>query len=282
MSATSRIEATQRVREQPPDAIIIDWEFLGRSGPELVREWSHDPVLMWVPVLLVLSSATGDELSRALDHGAWDFVRAPIEPIELATRVRNAIQVKHYQDAIRKESVQDALTELPNRKAFRERYIGEFKRAVRYSRDLSLIIVDFDDFRGINDRYGHDVGDRVLIGFGRHLHDTLRASDVVARWGADEFAILLPETPLENAAEVIHRIRERNAASIGFPANASERVSFCAGVAGVARGRFQSPEELFKIAEEEVAAAKRAGRDSISAFGIGLIPRNSDRAEEAA
>ena len=162
----------------------------------------------------------------------------------------------------------DALTGLANREVFNRTFRREFERAGRYTRPLSLLVLDADDFKLLNDRHGHRVGDLVLRQIGRIVRDNLRLSDLGARVGGEELAVVLPETPLEGGVCVAERIR---AAIEGFPmamAGDSLVATVSLGVAEL-DGSFACPEDMFEAADQAMYSAKRSGKNRTAAHRPG-------------
>ena len=162
----------------------------------------------------------------------------------------------------------DALTGLANREVFDRTFRREFERARRYTRPLSLLVLDADDFKLVNDRHGHRVGDMVLRQFGRIVRDNLRLSDLGARVGGEEMAVILPETPLEGAVCVAERIR---AAVESFPMALAAEELVATVSAGVAQldGSFSCPDAMFEAADHALYAAKRDGKNRTVAHRVG-------------
>ena len=157
-------------------------------------------------------------------------------------------------------SITDALTGLANRRAFDERLQQETGRARRYDRPLVLALLDLDRFKDVNDQYGHDLGDQVLARIARLLEQGVRAGDVAARWGGEEFALLLPDTDLEAARPVLERVRiaiqneSWNQISTGL--------SLTASIGAAALGEVEdAPRALLRAADQRLYAAKNAGRN---------------------
>ena len=165
-----------------------------------------------------------------------------------------------------RDSVRDALTGLPNRRAFERAFAREIERARRARRGLGLALVDIDHFKAVNDELGHDLGDAVLREVARRLADALRETDLVARWGGEEFVLLLPEVDAgadEGLGLAVERVRERVAA---FPVElGGERppraVTVSIGLANLARG--DQADDLLRRADQALYRAKRGGRNRV-------------------
>ena len=164
---------------------------------------------------------------------------------------------------LRVQSVTDALTGLPNRRAFDERLVLETALAARYPRPLAVVMLDLDRFKDINDRHGHPAGDRVLCAVARVLDRQRRASDLVARHGGEEFAAILPHTDAPAALVWAERVRAAIAAIPGLPAS----VTASLGVAAVEGPAAVTPEALVEASDRALYAAKQAGRNRVCVDG---------------
>lgn len=156
----------------------------------------------------------------------------------------------------------DALTNLPNRRHLIEQLEREFIRARRYRRPLSLIYIDLDGFKSINDRFGHLFGDEILRGVAIAMRAVLRSTDLLARIGGDEFSVLLPETNLEGGRRVANKLRKALTAYSERLDPIIPALSFCAGV-GQLRREDKSIDDLIARADEAQYRAKNAGKDQI-------------------
>ena len=170
--------------------------------------------------------------------------------IENARRFREARQLADL----------DALTGLHNRRFFHETLGREVTRALRYDRRLALIIFDIDDFKAINDRIGHLSGDAVLARVAERAKSVVRASDIACRVGGDEFAVILPETTLEDAEQLYRRLQFAVSSRAASPA---DRIPVSAGVAELAAGH--DPVSFFERADEALYRAKKAGKGQVAA-----------------
>lgn len=167
-----------------------------------------------------------------------------------------------YHQHLRQASVRDPLTQAPNRRYFDDFLEREIERARRYSRPLSLLMVDVDHFKAVNDTHGHRAGDRVLREVVQLISARLRRSEFIARYGGEEFALLAPETPLEGAMTLAHGVRARVEAH-GFAFEGAHiPLTVSVGVAGWAP-QMNAGEDLVQLADERLYEAKRTGRNRV-------------------
>jgi diguanylate cyclase len=163
------------------------------------------------------------------------------------------------------EATLDFLTGVPNRRAFFERLFTLTRESARNQTDLCLLFVDIDHFKNFNDEFGHLLGDEVLKFVGSKTRETIRETDFVARFGGEEFAIIMPRTPVTAAGLVAERIRTRFALSTLKTANTSKNLGMITVSVGVARYRFgEPPEEFVDRADRALYAAKTSGRNRVS------------------
>lgn len=231
------------------------------------------------PVLVIGVEDVGLR-TRLLDLGADDVLPASVGTEELLARLRRRsalfrrVSVPSTRGAEDRVAVVDALTEVHNRRFFLLRLEDEFRRAQRYDNPLALVLVDLDQFRGINESFGHLVGDGVLRAVAQCLLAAVRETDTVARTGGDEFACILPQTHLAGALTVAERIRRDVAALRTGPA-ADVLLTASLGVGSHPAIAVQTAEELIGAADGCLARAKREGRDRVCLAdpGVGVLPR---------
>jgi len=230
--------------------------------------------------VLVVGVEDAQTRTRLLDLGADDVLPASVGTDELLARLRRRAAVfrrvagtmtRGPEDRV---AVVDALTEVHNRRYFMLRLEDEFRRAQRYDNPLALVLVDLDQFRGINESFGHLVGDGVLRAVAQCLVAAVRETDTVARTGGDEFACILPQTHLAGALTVAERIRRDIAALRTGPA-ADLLLTASVGVGSHPAVHVQTPEELIGAADGCLARAKREGRNRVCLAdpGVGAAPR---------
>jgi diguanylate cyclase (GGDEF)-like protein len=160
-------------------------------------------------------------------------------------------------------SLTDSLTSLRNRRAFDQEFASRFEQARRYARPLSLVIIDLDYFKSINDQFGHSAGDGVLRGISQILDHGTRRSDFVARIGGEEFAVLLPETSLFEALHFAEKIRSTIMTATIRTEAATHKVTVSIGVANVPHSVVTTPQSLFDAADQALYRAKARGRNRI-------------------
>lgn len=199
------------------------------------------------------------------DFTPREFDRGRLELLSiLASFAALAIYNVRLHNKTKMMAITDFLTGLYNHRYFQQILTQELDRATRYEKTLSLIILDIDNFKGFNDRFGHAVGDKVLTAIGEIINRSLRKVDFAFRYGGEEFVILLPETPLEYAVLTVERIRERIAdeASTSVPEAYGSRVTVSAGVACYPDNGSRR-EDLFSLMDSYLYKAKSMGKNRV-------------------
>jgi two-component system cell cycle response regulator len=260
---------------QVPDALLIQtplapWEV----GGLLSRVRSGEA---WVDLpLVVMTEEAATSGAKLLDLGADDVVDHGVSLPELLARLRRRTALKRRTDALRVDgqtaerlAMVDPLTEAHNRRYLHLRLEDEFRRAQRYDNPLALVLVDLDQFRGINEAAGHLVGDSVLRAVAHCLRGCIRETDTLARAGGDEFACLLPQTHLAGALTVAERIR-RDVGGLRTGPASELLITASVGVASFPAAHVQTAEELVRSADASLARAKREGRNRVCLSDPGL------------
>jgi two-component system cell cycle response regulator len=203
---------------------------------------------------------------RSLSADDADFAEVVIRAAVAAIRRAQALESTRADNRRLEElATTDALTRLMNRRALLDRLSVEVDRARRFKQQLSLLMVDLDHFKAVNDQYGHLVGDDMLRQMGTLLAGAVRTIDVVARYGGEEFVLILPETSIEGAAVFGERLREK-VDEHPFDLAAAERslhLTCSVGVATFPSPRVASTEDLFARADEALYRAKSGGRNQV-------------------
>jgi diguanylate cyclase (GGDEF)-like protein len=260
-AATGR-EGLRLATEGRFDVALLDIHLPDLSGIEVMRQ-----IVKTTSTIVIL--ITGDESHHshesAVQEGAADFIVKPVRLSELAMRINQAqemralVEVKERLIAeLERLAVRDELTALYNYRHFQGQLRAEVDRALRYHRSLSLVVIDVDHFKLINDTLGHAEGDRALVGIAQTITAKIRATDTAFRYGGEEFSVLLPETPGDQAQAVAERIRQ-GIEEAELVAGRSVTVS-----AGVAELRpTEDADGLLRRADSALYSAKRSGRNRV-------------------
>ena len=269
---TSWSEALRVSRQTPPDLILLDVMMPGIDGFKLARMMkSEAPV--FVPIILLTALDDIESKRRAMAAGADDFLTKPVTPLELEIRMSSMLRIKELTDQIQaanqmlaEMAVTDPLTSLVNRRSLDEHLEREWARSQRYGNSFSVLMLDVDFFKKVNDNHGHAVGDQVLRLVSETIKQVVRQTDVVGRYGGEEFMVLAPETSSRNAKILADRIRVRIAgASLDHRDLPGITVSL--GVSSTDRRDIPSVTELVALADAALYAAKHAGRDRVVLAG---------------
>ena len=265
-SATDGASALRMVQENPvPDIILLDVKMPDMDGYEVCRRLKKSEETRDIPVIFITASESQEDEAYGLELGAADYIVKPINATIVQARVRNHIALQQARSdlAIKNKeleqiAVRDALTGLYNRRKLDEVFAEEVFRAERYHRALSVVMMDIDHFKRVNDTHGHSVGDDVLIAMARTLLGSLRSSDAIGRWGGEEFLLISPETDLETTVQLADRLR-RTCESIDFPTVGTITLSM--GVATHHSG--DDVKEILLRADSALYRAKHAGRNRV-------------------
>jgi diguanylate cyclase (GGDEF)-like protein len=251
---------------QTPDAprlAILDWMMPGLDGPEVCRRArAHRP---GVPMYLILvtSREARRDVVAGLDAGADDYVVKPPDPEELRSRLKAGIRVLALEHHFERVAMVDSLTELPNRRSLDDTFSRQLTRSLREQQPVSLLMVDVDHFKTLNDTHGHPVGDEVLKRLARILRRQVRPQDLVARYGGEEFALMLPNTDIDAAVSIGDRLR--TAICNSETEDISRHLPTAAVSIGVACARSSiSLSELISQADAALYRAKQSGRNRVS------------------
>ena len=265
-------EALLRIAEGGGDLVVISLALDGFDALRLCSQLRAIDATRSLPLLLVATEGEQATVMRGLDLGVNDYLMRPLDPSELQARVRTQIRRKRLNDALResventmKMAVTDALTGLGNRRQFDRLAASMVRRSQADGAPVTLVMMDIDRFKPINDTHGHPAGDEVLRDFARRLARGVRPQDNAFRVGGEEFAILMPSTDRDTAYAVAERLR-RDIAAHPFLIEGGRtqlNVTTSAGIATLEPGG--SAQDLMAQADAALYLAKRSGRDRVVA-----------------
>lgn len=272
--ATSGEKALEIARSSnPPDLILLDIIMPFKNGYEVCKELKADSSTQNIPVIFITAMDEEKDETRGLALGAVDYITKPFSlPIVIA-RLKTHLELKHHRDILENLSSIDGLTGLPNRRRLDEVLHLEWKRAVRKSIPISLVMVDIDHFKLYNDNLGHLAGDDCLKQVAHILSaSTQRPTDFSSRFGGEEFLLILPDTDLEGALYIAESFRKKlkNAKIPHQFSPISDLVTCSMGVATTTPLVQDNPESLIQAADQTLYQSKDRGRNCIST--IQLVP----------
>lgn len=268
--ASSVAEALSIIDNEPLDMAVIDIIMPGADGTEICRHLRQVSQNADAYVIFLSARRAPEERVAGLDLGADDYIAKPFELSELAARIRAGRRVIDARNELKARNrilaelaVTDELTRLYNRRFFDQSLGVEFERGRRYERALTLLLADIDHFKRINDSFGHPAGDVVLANVAQEIAGGIRKSDTAARFGGEEFAILLPEIQGAPGLAVAEKIRVRIAESTVEAEGNQLNVTVSIGVASFDGFNRTSPADLLRAADRAMYAAKNGGRNRV-------------------
>lgn len=247
------------------DVLVVDLAATTHDPLRLISQLRSGQATRLKPILALAEAGDETKAARALELGANDYVPRPIDRNELAARLRTQLRRSRYDEGLRRSlqqtielAVTDPLTGLHNRR-FLDIHLD---RAANAEGTFSVALLDIDHFKRINDGFGHDAGDRVLIEFARRLRGAIRASDLACRYGGEEFAVLMAGADAETAFGVAERIRNAVSEALFSIGGEALTVTVSAGLALSRGGETRSA--ILKRADAALYEAKRAGRNRVA------------------
>lgn len=262
-TATDGDEALIAIESYQPDLVITDVMMPRINGYELAQRIRANPITKFIPVIMQTAAGRrSEDLRRANEVGALGYITDPTDLDLLLARTRTLLEFKAYLDVCEEAALTDHLTGLANRRRFERQLEREVARMERYGHPFSLLMIDIDSFKDLNDSFGHDAGDEAIRRLSKVLREGTRGIDLAARIGGEEFAVLLVETTKERGFEVAERLRLA-IKDLEFPKARHITASF--GVAECPTDA-QTAADVWKAADVALYEAKKTGRDRVVAM----------------
>lgn len=268
-------QAVEVARAEIPDLVLLDIMLPIMNGFETLRELKETETTRHIPVIFLSARDEADDKVNGLALGANDYIGKPFDTGELLARIEVAMRLKRDRDQLiataeearinaeqaQERAMTDALTGLLNRFGLQRVLAREHAEARRYARPLSCLMIDVDNFKTINDSFGHNAGDEALQQIAAILTDAVRRSDMVCRFGGEEFLVLLPETDLEGAHALAEKIRETAAERVFGFRDATFSLTVSVGVTTLCHD--ESGNDMTARADVCLYHAKERGRNRV-------------------
>ena len=257
-------------QDDAPRLAILDWMMPGMDGTFICRGVRKLNLQPYIYLILLTARDYKEDVVKGLEAGADEYLTKPFDPYELKARLRSGARIVELQDsliqareALREQAMHDPLTHILNRRATLDFLTSELIRAVREHNPLSVMMVDIDLFKSVNDKYGHLAGDEVLCEVARRLRISVRTSDLVGRFGGEEFLVVAPACCTAGGMIQAERLRDVVCSQPIIIKDRSVTVTISVGVATTLDPRRHEMEGLLTAADEALYRAKAAGRNRV-------------------
>jgi diguanylate cyclase (GGDEF)-like protein len=263
ITAANGLDALSKLNEHQVNIALSDIMMPKMDGFELINKIRSNPTLQHIYMILITARIQEGDRVRGLDLGADDYITKPFSFSELLARVRVGSRVVQYQQHLEYQTQIDSLTGLFNRRAFERKITDEFERAKRYGHALSVLILDIDNFKQINDTYGHHGGDKALVKISETLREKTRRSDFPSRYGGEEFVLILPESDQESALQAATKIHEEiRSCTFGTPEKPF-LLTVSIGLSSTSLKAYSDWRQMIEDADGALYHAKNTGKDKI-------------------
>lgn len=259
----SGARAIDLAKEHRPDLILLDVIMPEMTGFDAIKILKESEITNNIPVIFITGLTDAKDEEMGLSLGAVDYIAKPFNKSIVKARVSTHLKIVEQMRTIEQLSLVDPLTRVSNRRGFENRLRAEWGSAIREQKPISILMMDIDKFKTYNDTYGHQQGDTALKSFAQASATSLsRSTDFIARWGGEEFIILLPNTNREGAAEVAERVRKNVEDTVILTENASvTKITVSIGINIMLPATGDTIENFIEAADQALYKAKESGRN---------------------
>lgn len=248
-------------KESKPDAILLDIMMPGIDGFEVCRLLKEEPETKDIPVIMVTAKTEGEDLNKAFELGAFDYIKKPIDEVEVIARLKSALKYRSQQKNLEEMAMKDGLTGLYNHKLIIELFNKECDKASRREESMAFVMLDIDFFKNVNDTFGHGAGDDVLKELADILENNIREGDIVGRYGGEEFCIVIPNTTENEVYKICERIRKAVEEHIFKTDEADIEITISIGACIKHPDNTLDCKEVITTADKALYIAKNSGRN---------------------
>ena len=262
-STNSGLEVVEMAYKINPEVILLDIVMPDLDGFEVCKLLKTQFEIKDIPIIMITSKSDSSDVKKALELGAFDYIRKPLDNVEVIARIQSALRFKHHQDKLKEMAMKDGLTGLYNHALLIDIFQKEFSRQERNKKSISFMMMDIDHFKKVNDTYGHLSGDLVLKNISEVITKSLRSCDVSGRYGGEEFSVILTDMKREGVLQLCERVRQ-NIESHEFNIGRE-----CIKITVSIGAYYKSPEdvitasEMIKKADEAMYRVKGNGRNKV-------------------
>jgi len=202
------------INEHNPDLILLDIIMPNTNGIDICKKIRANIETKNIPIIFITSVDNDNRINDAFEAGGNDYVLKPFRPKELLSRIKTQLRIYQIQEELKELASIDYMTKLYNRRYFEKISSHSFDLVKRQKQKMCLLMIDIDNFKNINDKYGHPIGDMVIINLANKLLKLQRKSDISSRFGGEEFVVLLSNTSIEGAKVVAEKLIKNVESSI--------------------------------------------------------------------
>jgi two-component system, cell cycle response regulator len=276
VTAANGLEALEKLALEKVHIALSDIMMPKMDGFELINKIRSNSALRQIYIILITARIQEGDRVRGLDLGADDYITKPFSFSELLARVRVGSRVVQYQQHLEHQTQIDSLTGLFNRRALEKKIGEEFERSKRYGHPLSVVILDIDNFKKINDTYGHHGGDAALVKISEILRERSRSSDFPSRFGGEEFVLVLPETDQDSAIQVARKFHEEIRSCSFGTVDKPFLLTVSMGLTSTTKKEYSDWREMVADADCALYQAKNTGKDRIEI----CLPQENHRSRQ--
>ncbi|NMM66003.1 diguanylate cyclase [Clostridium sp. P21] len=259
-NGSSILEKTYLIK---PSAILLDIILPDIDGFEICKMLKEDIYTKDIPIIMITGRTHSSDVKKALELGAFDYIKKPIDEVEVAARVKSVLRYNEYQEKLKAMAIKDGLTGLYNHTFLIEILEKEIKKHEKKVSSISFAMIDIDYFKKVNDAYGHLFGDKVLKGLSDMLLKSVPNSDIVGRYGGEEFGIIFTHESKGNLEKLCETLR-KNVQDAEFETDGTKvKITISIGACFRENTKGLKSDEIIRKADEALYKAKSSGRNKI-------------------